>query len=127
MADKQQGKNFINKRIILQVVSGYGFALIKGSIVVHGTLMNKGLETKIIPGNNNVLKFASEMVWNMDNATLKELKMSNASIRINCYNIPNNKSNANIRLGYLMLKVKEAQIMNSTSNDRILQYNVLIN
>jgi hypothetical protein len=51
---------------------GYGFALIKGSIVVHGTLMNKGLETKIIPGNNNVLKFASEMVWNMDNATLKE-------------------------------------------------------
>ncbi|XP_025415880.1 kinetochore protein SLK19-like isoform X2 [Sipha flava] len=98
---------------------GYGFALIKGSIVVHGTLMNKRLETKIIPGNNNVLKFASEIVWSMDNTTLKELKMSNASIRIDCYNIPNNKFNANIRLGYLMLKVKEAQTMNPTSNDRI--------
>lgn len=47
------------------------------------------------------------------------LKMSNASIRIDCYNIPNNKSNANIRLGYLMLRVKEAQIMNPSSNDRV--------
>lgn len=51
---------------------GYGFALIKGNIVVHATLMNKCLETKIISVNNNVLKFSSEIVWSMDNATLKE-------------------------------------------------------
>lgn len=53
-------------------LSGHGFALIKGSVVVHAVLMNKRLETKIIPGNNNMLKFASEIVWCMDTVTLKE-------------------------------------------------------
>lgn len=53
-------------------LSGHGFALIKGSVVVHAMLMNKRLETKIIPGNNNMLKFASEIVWCMDTVTLKE-------------------------------------------------------
>lgn len=54
-----------------------------------------------------------------DFCLISRLKMSNASIKIECYNIPNNKSSSNIKLGYLMLKVKEAQTIKPTSNDRV--------
>ncbi|XP_022177803.1 putative leucine-rich repeat-containing protein DDB_G0290503 isoform X2 [Myzus persicae] len=55
----------------------------------------------------------------MDNATLKKLKMSNTSIRVECFRIPIDKSSSNEKLGYLLLKVKGAQTFNPTSNDRI--------
>jgi len=34
--------------------------------------MNQKLQTAIIPVNQNELKFASDIVWYMDNATLKK-------------------------------------------------------
>lgn len=45
--------------------------------------------------------------------------MSNTSIRVECFRIPINKFSSNEKLGYLLLKVKGAQTINSTSNDRI--------
>lgn len=52
--------------------------------------------------------------------------MANASIRIECYNIPNKKSSSNIRLGYVLLKVKGAQTKDLTSNDRVSYLNSYI-
>ncbi|XP_026818802.1 RING finger protein PFF0165c-like isoform X1 [Rhopalosiphum maidis] len=119
MANQLQGLESMNKKIILQINSAYGFGLVKGSIVIYATLMNQKLQTAIIPVNQNELKFASDIVWYMDNATLKKLKMSNASIRIECFRIPIDKLSSNEKLGYLLLKVKGAQTINPTSNDRI--------
>jgi len=50
----------------------YGFGLVKGSIVIYATLMNQTLQTAIIPVNKNELKFSSDIIWYMDNATLKK-------------------------------------------------------
>lgn len=46
-------------------------------------------------------------------------KMSNASIRIECFHIPINKSSSREKLGYLLLKLKGAQTLSTTSNDRV--------
>ncbi|KAE9523683.1 hypothetical protein AGLY_015901 [Aphis glycines] len=119
MANQLQGLDSMNKKIILHINSAYGFGLVKGSIVIYATLMNQTLQTAIIPVNQNELKFTSDIVWYMDNATLKKLKMSNASIRIECFRIPIDKSSSNEKLGYLLLKVKGAQTINPASNDRI--------
>lgn len=119
MANQLQGLDSMNKKIILHINSAYGFGLVKGSIVIYATLMNQKLQTAIIPVNQNELKFASDIVWYMDIATLKKLKMSNASIRIECFRIPIDKSSSNEKLGYLLLKVKGAQTINPASNDRI--------
>lgn len=40
--------------------------------------------------------------------------MLNTSVKIECINLPANK-----RLGYLLLKIKEAQTVDPTSNDRV--------
>lgn len=45
--------------------------------------------------------------------------MSNTSIKIECFHIPTNKSSSKEMLGYLLLKVKGAQTINPTSNDRV--------
>jgi len=47
------------------------------------------------------------------------LKMDNTSIRVECFRIPIDKSSSNEKLGYLLLKVKGAQTINPTSNDRV--------
>lgn len=49
--------------------------------------------------------------------------MSNTSIKVECFHIPINKSDSNEKLGYLLLKVKGAQTINPTSNDRVSYYN----
>uniref|UniRef100_A0A2S2NP52 Centrosomal protein n=1 Tax=Schizaphis graminum TaxID=13262 RepID=A0A2S2NP52_SCHGA len=119
MANQLQGLESMNKKIILQINSAYGFGLVKGSIVIYATLMNQKLQTAKIPVNQNELKIASHIVWHTDNDTLKELKMYNASIRIECFHIPIDKLSSNKKLGYLLLKIKGAQTINPTSNDRI--------
>lgn len=45
--------------------------------------------------------------------------MSNTSIRVECFRIPTEKFSTNEKLGYLLLKVKGAQTINPTSNDRV--------
>lgn len=45
--------------------------------------------------------------------------MCNASIKIECIRVPIDKLSSNEKLGYLLLKVKGAQTINPTSNDRV--------
>lgn len=45
--------------------------------------------------------------------------MSCASIRVECYHLPLNKSKSNEKLGYILLKVKGAQTVNPESNERV--------
>jgi len=45
--------------------------------------------------------------------------MANTSIRVECFHIPTNESSPNEKLGYLILKIKEAQTIDPTSNDRV--------
>lgn len=45
--------------------------------------------------------------------------MDNTSIRVECFRIPIDKSSSYEKLGYLLLKLKGAQIINPTSNDRV--------
>ncbi|VVC34125.1 Hypothetical protein CINCED_3A005839 [Cinara cedri] len=119
MTNSLQGIDRTNKKIILHIISAYGFGLVKGSIVVHATLMNIQQETPIIPVNNNELKIYNEIIWYLDTLTLKKLKMSNTSVKIECIHIPANKSSSNEKLGYLLFNLKDAQTINSISNDRI--------
>lgn len=56
----------------MYIFLAYGFGLVKGSIVIYATLMDQKLETAIIPVNQNELKFTSNIIWYMDNATLKK-------------------------------------------------------
>jgi len=49
--------------------------------------------------------------------------MSNASIRVECFRIPIDKFSSDEKLGYLLLKVKGAQTINPTSNDRVSNNN----
>ncbi|XP_015375394.1 PREDICTED: putative leucine-rich repeat-containing protein DDB_G0290503 [Diuraphis noxia] len=119
MDNQLQSLNCMDKTITLQITSAYGFGLLKGSIVIHATFLNKKNITPEIPINQNVLKITSDIIWYMNNATLKKSKMSNTSIKIECYNVPINKSSSNKMLGYLLLKLKGAQTINPTSNDRI--------
>ncbi|KAL5237486.1 hypothetical protein ACI65C_004896 [Semiaphis heraclei] len=72
-----------------------------------------------IPVPQNELKITKDIVWYMNNAELKKSKMSNTSIKIECFHVPINKSSSNEMLGYLLLKLKGAQTFNPTSNDRI--------
>lgn len=96
-----------------------GFGLLRGSVVIHATFMKQKIITPEIPVHQNELKITSDIIWYMDNATLKKSKMSNTSIKIECFHIPTNKSSSKEMLGYLLLKVKGAQTINPTSNDRI--------
>lgn len=50
----------------------YGFSLVKGSILIHATFMNKTLKTFPIPVNNNELKCDTNHIWYMDNAILRK-------------------------------------------------------
>lgn len=45
-------------------------------------------------------------------------KVANTSIKIDFYHIPVNESIPN-KLGYLLLSLKEAQIIDPSSNDRV--------
>lgn len=47
------------------------------------------------------------------------LKMANTCIRIECFNIPKTDTKSQEKLGYVLLKIKEAQTINPTSNDRV--------
>lgn len=47
------------------------------------------------------------------------LKMSNASIKIECFHVPTNESNITTRLGYILLKIKEAQTINQLFFERV--------
>jgi len=49
--------------------------------------------------------------------------MSNTSIKIECFHVPIHKSSSNEMLGYLLLKLKGAQTINPTSNDRVSNNN----
>jgi len=51
--------------------------------------------------------------------------MSNTSIKIECFHVPINKSNPKEILGYLLLKVKGAQTIDPTSNDRVSNNNFI--
>jgi len=114
-----QGIDCKKKMVILQIISAYGFGLIKGSVVVYATLMNKKLQSRSIPINNSELKFTSNIIWYLDNATLKKFKMASTSIKIEFYHIPVNESSPSEKLGYLIMKLKEAQTIDPLSNDRI--------
>ncbi|CAI6360696.1 unnamed protein product [Macrosiphum euphorbiae] len=109
----------MDKKITLQIISAYGFGLLRGSVVIHATFMKQKIITPEILVKQNELKFSSDIIWPMDNATLKKSKMSNASIKIECFHVPINKSSPKEILGYLLLKVKGAQTIDPTSNDRI--------
>jgi len=66
---------FIIKFLIIYMyiyILAYGFGLVKGSIVIYATLMNQTLQTAIIPVNKNELKFSSDIIWYMDNTTLRK-------------------------------------------------------
>lgn len=54
------------------MVLAYGFSLVKGSILIQATFMNKTLKTIPIPVNNNELKCNASYIWYMDNATLRK-------------------------------------------------------
>ncbi|KAL4104173.1 hypothetical protein QTP88_019484 [Uroleucon formosanum] len=97
----------------------YGFGLLRGSVIIHATFMKQKMITPEIVIKQNKLKITSDIIWHMDNATLKKSKMSNTSIKIECFHVPINKSIPNKILGYLLLKVKGAQTIDPTSNDRI--------
>jgi len=45
--------------------------------------------------------------------------MSNTSIKVECFHVPINKSSPKEIIGYLLLKVKGAQTIDPTSNDRV--------
>jgi len=45
--------------------------------------------------------------------------MANTSIKIELYHIPVNELSSNEKLGYLLLKLKEAQTIDPSSNDRV--------
>ncbi|XP_025415989.1 shootin-1-like isoform X2 [Sipha flava] len=85
---------------------------------MHATLMNN-LQIRKISINNNELNYVSDIIWYVDKSTLKKFKMSNASIRIECFHVPINKSSSREKLGYLILKLKGAQTLSATSNDRV--------
>ncbi|KAF0764562.1 putative leucine-rich repeat-containing protein [Aphis craccivora] len=97
----------------------YGFGLVRGSIEIHATFMNQKIITPKIPVHQNELKITSDIIWYMNNASLKKSKMSNTSIRVECFHIPINKTSSNEKLGYLLLKLKGAQTINPISSDRI--------
>lgn len=56
----------------LFIFTAYGFSLVKGSLVVHATLMNTKLQTPVIPVNSNEIKFSNEIIWTMENSELKK-------------------------------------------------------
>lgn len=47
------------------------------------------------------------------------LKMSNTSIKVECFHQPLKQLSSNEKLGYLLLKLKGAQTINRTSYDRV--------
>jgi len=51
--------------------------------------------------------------------------MFNTSIKIECFHVPINKSSPKEILGYLLLKVKRAQTIDPTSNDRVSNTNFI--
>jgi len=58
---------------------------------------------------------------------MSRLKMSNSSVKVECFRIPTNESTPAERLGYLLLKIKGAQTINPNSNERVSNiYIVLI-
>ncbi|XP_050428042.1 uncharacterized protein LOC126838013 [Adelges cooleyi] len=118
MTIQLQGTDYTNKRIILNVVSAYGFGLIKGSIVINATLKDLKLQTPSIFVNKNELKFGCEFIWYMDSLELKKTRMYNESIKIECFRV-SNITNIHEKLGYLFLKIKGAQFITTSSNDRV--------
>lgn len=56
----------------MDIVSGCGFNLIKGSIAIQATLKNKQLETPPIPVLTNEFKINEEIAWNLSTLDLKE-------------------------------------------------------
>eukprot|EP00102_Acyrthosiphon_pisum_P008449 XP_003245099.1 PREDICTED: probable E3 ubiquitin-protein ligase bre1 [Acyrthosiphon pisum] len=122
MDNQLQRLSHMDKKIILQITSAHGFGLLRGSVVIHATFMKQKLITPeiLIKLERKELKITSDSIWLMDNATLKKSKMFNTSIKIECFHVPINKSNPQeILLGYLLLKVKAAQTIDPTSNDRV--------
>lgn len=57
---------------------------------------------------------------------LLRIKMSCASIRVECYHLPINKSISNEKLGYVLLKIKGAQTVNPESNERVSYFDSVL-
>lgn len=66
------------------------------------------------------------MLFSVNQYCSLRLKMANTSVRIECIHLPANKSSLSIRLGYILLKVKEAQTVNPTSYDRVSNIDLIL-
>ncbi|XP_050534284.1 repetitive organellar protein-like [Daktulosphaira vitifoliae] len=119
MTIQTEESNSLHKIVVLNILSANGFGLIKGSIIINATLKGLKLQTPMIVVNDNNIKVNINLRWFIDKFEFKKLRMYNESIKIECFQLPFNDPDNFEKLGYLLLKIKGAQIIQTSSSCKI--------
>ncbi|XP_026476867.1 centrosomal protein of 120 kDa-like [Ctenocephalides felis] len=93
-------------QIVLHIEDGNGFTFIDQTAKVYFVATLNGISLDSVPVEaGKPTEFNTELVWEVKRKDLRELKLSNKSIKVEFFSI---KKEEHIKLGYLMVCLKSA-------------------
>ncbi|XP_014259329.1 centrosomal protein of 120 kDa-like isoform X2 [Cimex lectularius] len=105
-------------QVVLEIKEGNGFGFLSNPLVIVAALSGNKLESAQI--NSSIYpQFDTQLLWQTDKKYLRRLRTGNTALKIECFNVINEHKRD--RLGYILLNLKEAQIIPRGSGIPVLE------
>ncbi|XP_014230772.1 centrosomal protein of 120 kDa-like isoform X1 [Trichogramma pretiosum] len=111
-------------QLVLGVKEGCNFDRVQKPTVIIATLNGQCIETKKIQPDCNP-QFCTDLIWETDKNGFRRMRSNQTPIKVECYAI--NENGSREKLGYILLSVRCAQIIqpNGESNIKTNWHNIL--
>ncbi|XP_011646421.1 uncharacterized protein LOC105433041 [Pogonomyrmex barbatus] len=96
-----------NMKIILSIKEGKNFDQVFQPTLLIGTLNGYSLESHKIEACPNP-QYNSDLIWITNKTAVKKMRSEQTSLKLECFAL---KSNGKERIGYVMLKLRSAQVI----------------
>ncbi|BES88043.1 Hypothetical protein NTJ_00849 [Nesidiocoris tenuis] len=100
-------------QVVLEIKEGSGFSFLNHPLIVVAALNGSKLESSVIKPEN-CPQFDTQLLWQSEKKYLRRLRTGNTALKIECFAVI--KDNKRDRLGYILLNLKEAQIIPRNSS-----------
>lgn len=102
-------------KIVLSLKEGNGFSFPSSGIIAAATLKGITLETNEFQPTTRP-QFNSELIWEISTKYLRKLRSSNTALKLQFFSLlsKSGQSRKRDRIGYILLNLKEAQIIKGT-------------
>uniref|UniRef100_A0A0A9X7I2 DUF3668 domain-containing protein n=5 Tax=Lygus hesperus TaxID=30085 RepID=A0A0A9X7I2_LYGHE len=105
-------------QVVLEIKEGSGFSFLTSPLIVVAALNGSKLESAEIRPASSPL-FDTQLLWQTDKKYLRRLRTGNTALKIECFSVINEHKRD--RLGYILLNLKEAQIIPKDSGIAALE------